>query len=270
MSLLQYIQDVRKGKEAHRLEREAMQDPFLADALEGYDKVKGNHLQAIEKLQRKITRQSYSKGNRRLYYWSMAASILIMVSIGSYFLFHQPELQNEPVMAEQIAPIEIEEPKASEPENVLIPEKELLAQNKETVQFTPPVIMKDESVAAEMVQTEAQVSESLSLVESEAVVVGYVTQKKSATTGSVSTVSTKPETFDDYVKKSLIHPADDECKDVKGKVTLRFYVDENGRPYDIKVKKSLCPAADKEAIRLLEEGPDWALTDKEVTKKISF
>jgi len=40
MNLLTYIQGKRKGKEAHRIEKEAMRDPFLADALEGYDEVK--------------------------------------------------------------------------------------------------------------------------------------------------------------------------------------------------------------------------------------
>ena len=39
MKLLDYIRGARKGKEAHRLEKEAMRDPFLADALEGYSRV---------------------------------------------------------------------------------------------------------------------------------------------------------------------------------------------------------------------------------------
>ena len=32
MKLLDYIRGLRKGKEAHRLEKESMKDPFLADA----------------------------------------------------------------------------------------------------------------------------------------------------------------------------------------------------------------------------------------------
>ena len=35
MKLSDYIRGFRKGKEAHRLEKEAMRDPFLADALKG-------------------------------------------------------------------------------------------------------------------------------------------------------------------------------------------------------------------------------------------
>ena len=36
MKLLDYIRGLRKGKEAHRLEKESMKDPFLADAMDGY------------------------------------------------------------------------------------------------------------------------------------------------------------------------------------------------------------------------------------------
>lgn len=44
MKLLDYIRGLRKGKEAHRLERESMQDPFLADAMDGYSQLGGNTL----------------------------------------------------------------------------------------------------------------------------------------------------------------------------------------------------------------------------------
>ena len=47
MKLLDYIRGLRKGKEAHRLEKESMQDPFLADAMDGYNQVEGNHEQRI-------------------------------------------------------------------------------------------------------------------------------------------------------------------------------------------------------------------------------
>ena len=41
MRLSDYIQGLRKGKEAHRLEKESMKDPFLADAIDGYNQVEG-------------------------------------------------------------------------------------------------------------------------------------------------------------------------------------------------------------------------------------
>ena len=43
MKLLDYIRGIRKGKEAHRLQKEAMRDPFLADAMDGYDGMHKGH-----------------------------------------------------------------------------------------------------------------------------------------------------------------------------------------------------------------------------------
>lgn len=40
-------------------------------------------------------------------------------------------------------------------------------------------------------------------------------------------------------------------------VELSFEVDKNGQPVDIRVEKSLCDKCDKEAIRLVKEGPKW-------------
>ena len=46
MKLLDYIRGLRKGKEAHRLEKESMKDPFLADAMDGYGQVVANRATA--------------------------------------------------------------------------------------------------------------------------------------------------------------------------------------------------------------------------------
>ena len=62
MKLIDYIRGKRKGKEAHRLERESMQDPFLADAIDGYDTVEGNHEVHIDELRKMI---SHKSGKRR-------------------------------------------------------------------------------------------------------------------------------------------------------------------------------------------------------------
>ncbi len=85
MSLLSYIQGRRKGKEAHRIEREAMTDPFLAEALEGLESVAGNHAEAVRRMQRQI--EDASRTRRNIMLWaSIAASVLILIGIGWYFL----------------------------------------------------------------------------------------------------------------------------------------------------------------------------------------
>ena len=39
---------------------------------------------------------------------------------------------------------------------------------------------------------------------------------------------------------------------------------------NIKIKNSLCVSADKEAIRLVKDGPDWLAGNKEVTLNVKF
>lgn len=73
-----------------------------------------------------------------------------------------------------------------------------------------------------------------------------------------------------YLKENLIRPTDEACAQVKGKVVLTFFVNREGRPYYIKVKQSLCESCDKEAIRLLEEGPDWTYGNQPAEITVKF
>lgn len=99
MKLLHYIQGFRKGKEAHRIEQEAMKDPFLADALEGYDKVEGDHQKRIDLLRKQVTAKSQKK-RKYAVTWSIAASLLIGVSISGYFLMQEKNLPKDVYSAE--------------------------------------------------------------------------------------------------------------------------------------------------------------------------
>ena len=94
MKLSDYIRGFRKGKEAHRLEKEAMRDPFLADALEGYSRVESGADEQIELLRRRVNMRVTQK-RRHTIAWSVAASLLIGVCIGSYFLLQENTLPDE-------------------------------------------------------------------------------------------------------------------------------------------------------------------------------
>jgi len=78
------------------------------------------------------------------------------------------------------------------------------------------------------------------------------------------------ESFDIYIRNNRKQPEDNECSKKKGKVVVNFFVNEKGRPRNIYVQKSLCQSIDQEAIRLVKEGPDWTLGDKEVSLTIRF
>jgi len=107
MRLKDYIQGNRRGKEANRMEREAMNDPFLQEALDGFDAVAGDHLPIIERLEKKFTKPT--PRNRIVWYWSAAASILLLVGISAYFFLERTEkttpviAMHQPVESEEIA-----------------------------------------------------------------------------------------------------------------------------------------------------------------------
>lgn len=388
MKLLDYIRGARKGKEAHRLEKEAMRDPFLADALEGYSRVGNGADEQIEELRRRIRARAVRKRNHAVV-WSIAASLLIGVCIGSYFLFQEKPLSDEARMAMEQAvhpkPLSVyEEEKKDELAEAVIkdsagPSKKLISENKKKKMLVPssevPQVMTQElmeealeatiddepsamdkkmvmraSVANdssfntkvavvgkvrgkvtdpsgeplvgatvrvkgtnqgtisdengdftlktdgnrelsvdyigyESVVLPADTTKDLLIAMNvddatldEVVVVGYGSQPKSSVTGAIMSLkmsgtpqpSIGRKAFRRYLKENLVHPSDKECARAKGKVILTFRVDKDGRPESISVKKGLCASADKEAIRLIEEGPDWTIGDEPVEVSIRF
>lgn len=91
MRLKDYIRGKRHGKEANQLEREAMNDPFLQDAMDGFDAVSGDHFAEIEELENKLQSKQFSKKKTIHYRWwtiAVAASIVLIVGIGGLLQFN--------------------------------------------------------------------------------------------------------------------------------------------------------------------------------------
>lgn len=64
--------------------------------------------------------------------------------------------------------------------------------------------------------------------------------------------------YDTYLANNLNIPDTYKNKQAEGgEVELSFEVNQLGEPINIKVVRSLCEVCDKEAIRLLKEGPKW-------------
>ena len=418
MKLLDYIRGLRKGKEAHRLEKESMQDPFLADAMDGYNQVEGNHEQRIEKLRMQVSAHSAKKKNTYAISWSIAACLNIGFGISSYFLFLKKSMTDEVFIAKESVSSKLADPAIpptpaipATPTVPATPQKEIaLATAKVKTDSTPvseitarqankkdmiakiqttsqpqgaPVAavpmmeeVSEETAALQEVVATMDTFESesdkkmklakvatilpqnnmikgrvtnekgepligasvtykgtnigtitnmngeFSLVKkddkkrltaqfigydpveirvdtsrtmliamnenkqtlNEVVVVGYGAKKnkKSTTLGSVVKVEEQAEkeitpqpvigkrSYQKYLKENLVRPADEKCAQVKGKVVLTFLVNKEGRPFSIKVKESLCESSDKEAIRLIQEGPDWIYGNKSVEITVKF
>ena len=379
MKLLDYIRGLRKGKEAHRLEKESMQDPFLADAMDGYSQVEGNHEQRIEKLRMQVSAHSAKKKNTYAITWSIAACLVIGFGISSYFLFLKKSMTDEVFIAEESVPAKLPEattpatptnpatpaapvtPRADKKEMsasaviepmmeealeqtaelqevaatmdtsesasdkkmrmakvVTIPNSNII-QGKVTDEKGEPIIGASVAYKGTNIGTITNMNGEFSLVKkegkkqltaqfigydpveipvdtsqtmliamnenkqtlNEVAVVGYGTNKnkKSTTVVTAKEQADKDMTpqpvigkrkYQKYLKENLVRPTDEKCAQVKGKVVLTFLVNKEGRPFYIKVKESLCESSDKEAIRLIQEGPDWIYGNKSVEITVKF
>ena len=377
MRLSDYIQGLRTGKEAHRLEKESMKDPFLADAIDGYNQVEGNHEQRIEQLRIQISARSTKKRNTYAIIWSVAACLVIGFGISSYFLFlketpepvipiiPQKEIALVPTKTKTdstpISPVSMKQADkkdiiaksrttiskppsapittmpmeeetsdqmvaatdeevimttgASDPESVkkmriakmaVIPTNDII-KGKVTDQKGEPLIGASVMYKGTNIGTVTDVNGEFSLLKkaenkqltaqyigydpvevpvdtsrtmliamnedqkglSEVVVVGHGVNKKANKDNTPQPVDGKRK-YLKYLKKNLVRPTDETCAQVKGKVVLTFLVNRDGRPFHIKVKKSLCESSDKEAIRLVQEGPDWTYGNKQAEVTVKF
>jgi len=234
MQLKDYIQGNRRGKDANRLEREAMSDPFLQDALDGFDAVAGNHAQIIERLETKFAQPAIAprRGRRLFLYWSAAASVLLLVGFSIYFLLErkenimpaiamlQPEETEQVVHDDSSMPesTQMEEPQQEMPTIARVtqhvapaPTKQLKAIELDEILDVAEadVIVADELIVAEFAVEESENENSAKVMamkeetqtihekkdDEEVVVVGYGTQRRSAVTSSASKSEAAPRSF---------------------------------------------------------------------------
>jgi TonB family protein len=85
------------------------------------------------------------------------------------------------------------------------------------------------------------------------------------------------DSYGSYVVNNLNIPDKFEMKKTgetaDNTVEVSFEVNKNGEPINIKVEKSLCDKCDKEAVRLIKEGPKWkrkAKKSKRTTITVPF
>jgi len=91
MKFLDYIRGQRKGEDAHRIERNSMQDPFLYEAIEGFDSIDDNHIERINNIQNRLRAKSETTKHHRHIWQTVAAAVVIIVGISGYFLVNTHE-----------------------------------------------------------------------------------------------------------------------------------------------------------------------------------
>jgi len=99
-------------------------------------------------------------------------------------------------------------------------------------------------------------------------IIGYVGEKKEVVEKREKvydfvSIEKQPEyhggmkNFYDYLSKSIKYPEDAQANNVQGKVHLSFTVEKNGKLTDLKIVKGLSESTNQEALRVLDESPNW-------------
>jgi outer membrane biosynthesis protein TonB len=65
------------------------------------------------------------------------------------------------------------------------------------------------------------------------------------------------EAYRNYLTTNRVMPAERNNNTDTASVLVSFTIDGQGRPTDIRIERALCPACDKEAVRLVKDGPGW-------------
>lgn len=308
MSFLRYIKGHRKGKDANRIEKASLKDPFLFDAIEGYDSIKDNHIERLNKIYKSIG--TSEQKNKPFSYTKIVAVIAILIfALGGYLLIdnHKSNLhaQNQSVILDIYVPEQfynqnkeviekqnkvLAQAKTTNPEIIpfsvgdtdgpAVSEAELEILSKQNPAATDPITiyMPDEYMPEKSLKKANTniLSESSSVTLNQNVSntkqVSTYFQKSNISSG-IPKESPQPvigyTAFYTYLKNNIKHPTD-QCTGIKGKVLIEFSIDESGSPILFTIEKSLCISCDLEAIRVIREGSKWSPSNDRVAVEVEF
>ncbi|HEX2684087.1 MAG TPA: hypothetical protein VHL77_09155, partial [Ferruginibacter sp.] len=327
-----YLDGKMSPEQMHALEKAALNDPFLADALEGMelhgDSIKFNA--DIEDLRARLAGKSKSRtgalASMNSLWWKIVAVLFIVVTGVAVIIFTG---RNENLESKEIAKTEDKlaakdqeiKPQAVQPDSVLTSSitKEELAPTFNTKKQVsarkskrPALYNKidlDSVSSPEEVNVQHDISRSaqpsaasredtiakalqgkvagLAVANEkvpdsgydEVIVIGYGTTAKNAKRRTVPAGRAEKrvvpgngwDEFEQYIEDSTnINTADSVYS---GEEHLSFTIGDDGLPESIKILRSISPSHDREAIRLLQNGPSWKIAKgrkREVRLKLIF
>ena len=127
-----------------------MKDPFLADAMDGYHQVEGDHDEQINKLRMKVNAHSAKKRNTYAVTWSIAACLVIGIGISCYFLFLKKRMTDDVFIAKEEIPSAVFEPISPKEEISSIAETKIKQESTHEVTATPTdkkdIVAKSKSI----------------------------------------------------------------------------------------------------------------------------
>lgn len=288
MKLTDYIFGSRRGREANRIEREAMADPFLADAIEGYDTVYGAHADRLAELRQRVEEQASrprrhpGRGRRmRLLAWSAAAAVV--VAAGTVWYLGRPvetlpaEGIAQTVVPEAVPPV-LREPDAGAEQHAVAvaaaptPTAAAAPQRKEavsdvSVRALPVPAANGSAEASGIVPATEERAEAVPMPASAAGAERAVPGAARAAEAepSLSSEASEADTvvypaFEEYVRRNRRRTTLADGTPARGRVVAEFRVNEAGVPSSIRIVSGISSEINREVIGMLLEGPRWEPT----------
>lgn len=91
----QYLEGKLDDRTMHALEKQALNDPFLAEALEGYAQHPADQRAAISTLQSRLEERIKPRARRMDYRWLAAASVLLLICVTAVIMIRQSGTEKE-------------------------------------------------------------------------------------------------------------------------------------------------------------------------------
>lgn len=208
-----------------------------------------------------------------------AAIVIVVASIAFNSIKKAREAREAMTEVSQLSDIKLDKPDVPE-ENV---QKQFEApppvELKSTIQFTAPVIKKDEDVPEEMeiksqedlTKSDIQISiadikgtneetgvDIATLQEHKVIVQEEKKEEK------IFEIVEQPPSFPggeaamyEWLSKNINYPVIAQENNIQGRVTCQFVVGRSGEIEDVRVVRGMDPSLDKEAIRVIKSMPKW-------------
>lgn len=272
-----YLDGKLDSKAMHKIEKQALEDPFVAQALAGLSESRGRAVQNVSLLQKqlyeRIAQQQVTR-KETVFTWqrlSVAAAAAVMFISVSIMFFMKDREKREDMAKNQPGKVDVNI--APSPAQAVIDsaKNDIYAANIPAAK-TKPVIagqatpsgelqnygIRDRSVQPYAMQA-APGKQADSVTTDDVPVQTMARMSKVVAKEAVSTAVQSVSTpvggwvnLDTYLNDhNKLRGTGDRL------VELSFLVDNEGNPADLKVTKGIDKQFDEEAIRLIKEGPKW-------------
>lgn len=293
-TIRKYLAGQLSSAAMHEIETHLLDCAFCADAVDGFELSERAQVKTdrtLLALRKKLNQRIREHERPRVIRWPAwsAAAAGIALAIAGYVVIKQRE-KEEQLLAIQQSQAFLEAgpedtliiflPEAPDP----ISDQRLIASNTasgppgRTSRFAPAPAARDaESAADEVLAADSQAGAMEQQAEINAaadntpkkaaaetlayerLTANAPAQEKAARARSevVSRPVIGSEAYKKYLTDSLQYPAEALEHRIEGEVVIQFTVRPSGRPAAFEVVSSLGYGCDQEAIRLIDEGPDW-------------